>query len=86
MRLIDADMFDAVAEYAKTRNDAETAVEPMRWIPCSKRLPDADSRVLVQYSNGDMSVIDCCRPKYWNMSKPPIVAWMPTPEPWESVE
>lgn len=56
------------------------------WIPCSERLPEEGKRVIVQYGDGSLGVIERVRHKIWNLINSPyakVVAWMPAPEPWK---
>ena len=62
---------------------------PQEWIPCSERLPNDGDRVVVQYANGDLGVINSCRIRLWNIINSPystVVAWMPLPEPWKGAD
>ena len=106
MRLIDADPLDRMG-YVLTRTyqqDEKTMVyetkklsdvpsitpEP-QWIPCSERLPEENSDILVTYVEKDEKRIvpvnygcgtwfDCLFDKVLNQAG--VLAWMPPPEPY----
>lgn len=62
------------------------ALEQFRWIPCSERPPEDGERVIVQYGDGRLGVIERVRLKIWNLINSPyakVVAWMPLPEPYK---
>ena len=65
-----------------------------KWIPCSERLPDNPSPVIITvlwhkpYDNYEVTIGE-----YWNETEgwgnwenAEIVAWMPLPEPWKGGE
>nr|DAT70264.1 MAG TPA: Protein of unknown function (DUF551) [Caudoviricetes sp.] len=62
------------------------------WIPCSERLPDPDTYVLVTYKDFDDSVIGVDRYDQdihdWFCFEEGVIAWQPLPEPYreESAE
>ena len=56
-------------------------VEP-RWIPCSERMPKDRQRVLVQFINGFITLIDFHAEGLTNH----IEAWMPLPTPYKGGE
>lgn len=59
-----------------------------QWIPCSKGLPEEGKRVIVQYGDGSLGVIERVSLKIWNIINSPyakVVAWMPAPESWKEV-
>ena len=73
------------------------ALEQIRWIPVSERLPKADEYIgdvakyyLVQNEYGDMLVARYTYGEYWEQIyqlKPiadKIVAWMPLPQPYKA--
>ena len=68
-------------------------VQPVQWIPCSKRLPDEDVEVLVTDDAGGMVTIDVDRwgryedtgERFWYASQH-VTAWMPLPEPYQEGE
>lgn len=68
--------------------DAPT-IEPMRWIPCSERLPEEHEVVLTQAQFKDdvkMAVSSRVDFNYWTgwgTRDINVVAWMPLPEPWK---
>ena len=102
MRLIDA---DAIIKEIKARNPDDVSyedawaitciehaptIEPQRWIPCSKRLPEEGQDILAyrvfrdeeriipaNYGNGCW--FDC----HMNCLVEHIVAWLPLPEPYK---
>ena len=53
-----------------------------RWIPCSERMPKDRQRVLVQFINGFITLIDFHAEGLTNH----IEAWMPLPEPYKGGE
>lgn len=56
-----------------------------QWIPCSKGSPEEGKRVIVQYGDGSLGVIERVSLKIWNLINSPyakVVAWTPAPEPW----
>ena len=57
-----------------------------QWIPCSDRLPEDGMKIIVQYGDGSLGVIERVRLKIWNLINSPyakVVAWMPAPQPWK---
>ena len=59
------------------------------WIPCSERFPEEGMRIIVQYGDGSLGVIERVRLKIWNLINSPyakVVAWMPAPEPYKKGE
>ena len=74
-----------------TLKDLPSAQPEPHWIPCSERLPDEDSDILVTYAEKDEKRIvpvnygrvtwfDCV----FNMALNPVgvLAWMPLPKPY----
>lgn len=56
-----------------------------RWIPCGERLPRCGEKILVQYADGDIRVIDDAGPQLWSQLRSihaRVQAWMPLPEPY----
>ena len=53
-----------------------------RWIPCSERMPKDRQRVLVQFINGFITLIDFHAEGLTNH----IEAWMPLPTPYKGGE
>ena len=91
----------ALCEYALNQKDKSvtpndimrfpSAQQEPHWIPCSERLPDEDSDILVTYAEKDEKRIvpvnygrvtwfDCV----FNMALNPVgvLAWMPLPKPY----
>ena len=62
--------------------DAIPAVDIPRWIPCSERMPKDRQRVLVQFINGFITLIDFHAEGLTNH----IEAWMPLPTPYKGGE
>ena len=96
MRLIDADALkkDLTRFYdnevtAKRLIDEQPTIEPMRWIPCSERLPEEHEVVLTQAQFKDdvkMAVSSRVDFNYWTgwgTRDINVIAWMPLPEPWK---
>lgn len=91
MRLIDADKL-LEHLFSKQDEDIDIAMEiaefpPVnQWIPCSERLPKDERYVLVTTVSGNVT-----EAKYWqreglwvkDLAIMSVVAWMPSPEPWE---
>lgn len=103
MRLIDA---DAIIKEIKERNPDDVSyedawaitciehaptIEPQRWIPCSERLPEEDTDILVTYVDGEETRIipvnygrgtwfDCIFDRALDSLN--VIAWMPLPEPY----
>ena len=68
----------------------ENVVEETRWIPCSERLPEDNTDVIVCFYSGTVTEM-----RYWGNgifqgiyehTTKVIVAWMPLPEPYKEVE
>ena len=63
------------------------------WIPCSKKYPDMDERVLVYTMGHEYHVWDCMSNRgdsyFWEdedglyRNKYEVVAWMPLPQPYK---
>ena len=101
MRLIDADALkkDLTRFYdnevtAKRLIDEQPTIEPMRWIPCSERLPKYGKNVLITNDKGNVSYgrfrgVEFWKEdgdSYWTWKKNTIehvLAWMPLPEPYK---
>ena len=66
-------------------DDIEKIPSAQQWIPCSERLPERQTSVLVTdydavemaYINGDGKWMD-----YFGDKLKAVTAWMPLPEPW----
>lgn len=64
-----------------------------RWIPCSERLPEMGSTVLMQNTGGWMFVATYAvtpKRKYWavlehDYALDEAIAWMPLPEPYDAL-
>lgn len=65
------------------------------WIPCSERLPENNTVVLVTYITDDLEFIVYCvkyvdgeweQPDYseWSLDKDMVLAWQPLPSPYQS--
>ena len=56
-----------------------------QWIPCSDRLPQTGTNVLVYYKDNDehIGVIYGARPYLWEGDTYTPIAWMPLPEPYK---
>lgn len=61
--------------------DAPT-VEPQQWIPCTERLPEKHTHVLV-YSKTSGVCIDFINNVGNWYGTPRVLAWIPLPKPWE---
>ena len=70
-------------------------MEESHWIPCSKRLPEENTDILVTYVDGEEARIipvnygrgtwfDCIFNSALDSLK--VIAWMPLPEPYREVE
>lgn len=57
--------------------------EMPHWIPCSERLPEANTRCLCTYENEEGTCIDfgLYMKRGWFVSG--VTAWMPLPEPYK---
>lgn len=64
------------------------------WIPCSERLPENNTVVLVTYITDDLGFIVYCvkyideewlQPDYseWSLDKDMVLAWQPLPTPYQ---
>ena len=42
-------------EIREVLNDVDADVQPVRWIPCSERLPELNSRCVLLYGNDNIS-------------------------------
>ena len=68
-----------------------SAQPEQRWIPCSERLPEMGSTVLMQNTGGWMFVATYAvtpKRKYWavlehDYALDEAIAWMPLPEPYK---
>lgn len=103
MRLIDADVLkkDLTRFYenevtAKQLIDEQPTVEPQRWIPCSKRLPEpvVSSQIRGWFiTSNQYGCVTVTRYEFeasvfkkgWqtDMTDMTILAWMPLPEPYK---
>ena len=74
----------AVREAAEEYNDG--------WIPCSERLPECGTKVLVQYGCGRINIEECKKNtdgiigfydgNYWSNADN-YISWQPLPEPFK---
>ena len=75
--------YDGLDEVNEACRMGMEALERMRWIPCSERLPEHSARCLC-YCNGEVRVL-----KYWRTQQEfqyggrerNVTHWMPLPEP-----
>ena len=68
----------------------ENVVEETRWIPCSERLPEDNTDVIICFYNGEVIGMrylgnGIFRGVYEHTTKA-IVAWMPLPKPYREGE
>ena len=68
----------------------ENVVEETRWIPCSERLPEDNTDVIICFYNGEVMGMGYLgngifQGVYEHTTKA-IVAWMPLPEPYKEQE
>lgn len=80
-------------EIREVLDGVDADVQPVRWIPCSERLPEKNVWVLVTFmmANGEVD-IDIMRINRWDSAwetrdfdmayRETVVAWKPKPEPW----
>ena len=63
----------------------EALPSAQQWIPCSERLPQTGTNVLVSYKDNDepIGVIYGARPYLWEGDTYTPIAWMPLPEPYK---
>ena len=81
---------DIEGDYEIIKNYVEQQPE-QRWIPCSERLPEMGSTVLMQYTGGWMFVATYAvtpKRKYWavlehDYALDEAIAWMPLPKPYK---
>lgn len=57
-----------------------------RWIPCSERMPEVETRVLLAHENRDIMIGELCDIKIFDTDNgfvklEDITHWMPLPEP-----
>ena len=92
----------ALCEYALNQKDKSitpndimrfpSAQPEQRWIPCSERLPEEETDVLICNINGDIALSSgsystevkdyfIWYTSGWRFGK--VIAWMPLPEPWK---
>lgn len=79
------DLQNCLEMYKKKKAEVE-ALKQTAWIPCSKGSPEEGERVIVQYGDGSLGVIERVSLKRWNLINSPyakVVAWTPAPEPWK---
>lgn len=97
---IGKDLQNAYEEgYKQGRYDEKVETEmslPQRWIPCSERLPEDDTLMLVNYVDHRPDAMDIWigwhdMENVWYIDGEAhseefgneVVAWMPLPKPWE---
>ena len=76
----------------KVLESLPSAQPEQRWIPCSERLPEMGSTVLMQNTGGWMFVATYAvtpKRKYWavlehDYALDEAIAWMPLPEPYKA--
>ena len=79
---------DAVNYNCTSLKDIKRAINNLpsaqQWIPCSERLPQTGTNVLVSYKDNDepIGVIYGARPYLWESNAYTPIAWMPLPEPY----
>lgn len=77
----------------KTVDAIEMGIHPLKetqWIPCSERLPENNTDVIVCFHNGEITEMrylgnEIFQGIYKHTTKV-IVAWMPLPEPYKEGE
>lgn len=77
------ELVDRLAKY----EDAEEKDRLGQWIPCSERLPEDNTDVIVCFHNGEITEMrylgnEIFQGIYKHTTKA-IVAWMPLPEPYK---
>lgn len=80
------ELVDRLAMY-EDREDAKDTNVPGKWIPCSEKLPEDNTDVIVCFYSGTVTEM-----RYWGngifqgiyeYSTKVIIAWMPLPEPYK---
>lgn len=79
------DLQNCLEMYKKKKAEVE-ALKQTDWIPCSEGMPKEGMRIIIQYGDGSLGVIERVSLKIWNLINSPyakVVAWMPAPESWK---
>ena len=91
------ELVDRLAMY-EDREDAKDTNVPGKWIPCSERLPEDESYILVSFENATMldsgenriEILYLNEFGRWHgdLGEPngKVIAWMPLPTPYEKGE
>ena len=73
--------YDEVMKRVEAFDLAIKALEQTRWIPCSERLPEEESHVLVSSILGVTSAYYDKDSEFWKIY---VIAWMPLPQPYKA--
>lgn len=83
------ELVDRLAMY-EDREDAKDTNVPVKWIPCSERLPETAMNVIAQFSSGTVTELRYAGngifEGIYEYSTKVIIAWMPLPEPYREVD
>lgn len=83
-----ADPLNILTEVRDRIEAIPSADRPQEWIPCSKKMPNEGDRIVVQYADGSLGLINSCRMRLWNILDSPyskVVAWMYI-DPWKGAD
>ena len=75
---------DTVGELMQAVFQAYDSIKPMKWIPCSERLPEAGVSVIVTSKGGYVYTSNIAHGE-WEYGGD-VIAWMPLPEPWKGAD